>query len=66
MDDSPIFKPGFHDITFSGAQETLTRLLVTAFTDSRCRELLLDRLLALLKEVVDICIFTEVWMTAPL
>lgn len=58
----PLFEPGFYDVPLDGLKETLTERLVKPFTGSRRRELLLDRLLALLAEVEKVCIFTEAWI----
>ena len=62
MDHIPIFGSGFHDVSFSGVKETLTQLLVKPFADSQRRKLLLDHLVALLREVANVSIFTEAWI----
>lgn len=62
MNDKPLFPAGFHDFSRLDLKESLTELLVEPFTGSRRRELLLDRLIALLKEVDSLCIVTEVWI----
>jgi len=59
---TPLFAPGFYAVPFEGLKENLTKLLVSPFADSRCRELLLTHLLALLVEVSGVCIFTEAWI----
>ena len=54
--------PGFYDVPFGNVKKALIELLVKPFTDSQHRESLLDRLLALLEEVANVCIFTEAWI----
>ena len=62
MEYIPLFNPGFYDVPFGNLETTLTELLVSPFDDSQHRELLLKHLLALLKEVSTVCIFTEAWI----
>ena len=62
MEYAPLLYPGFYDVPFGNLETTLTKLLVNPFDDSQHRELLLKHLLALLKEVSSVCIFTEAWI----
>lgn len=62
MSDKPLFSAGFHDVPFQEMEQSLTELLVKPFSGSRRRELLLDRLVALLKEVGETGLFTEAWI----
>ena len=58
----PLFDPGFYDVSSHNLKESLTKLLVSPFDDSRQRKLLLNGLLALLEEVNEVSIFTEAWI----
>jgi hypothetical protein len=58
----PLFDSGFYDVPLGNIKESLTELLVNPFDDSQYRELMLNRLLALLEEVSNVCIFTEAWI----
>jgi hypothetical protein len=62
MTDTPLFLPGFHDISLLDLKESLTEMLVEPFEGSRRRELLLDRLIALFREASSVCIITEAWI----
>lgn len=62
MNDKPLFPAGFHDVSFHELEKTLTELLVKPFSDARQRELLLDRLIVLLKKVEETGLFTEAWV----
>ncbi len=66
MSETPLFSPGFHDISLLDLKTSLTELLVEPFLKqqigSRRRELLLDRLIALFKEVSNLCIVFEAWI----
>jgi len=62
MEYAPLFGPGFCDVPFDSLKESLTKSLVSPFDGTRCRELLLAHVLALLGEVRKVCVFTEAWI----
>ena len=62
MKHTPLFESGFYDVPFSNFKEMSLELLVKPFAGSQRREMLADRLFALLTEVANVCIFTEAWI----
>lgn len=62
MDHKPLFEPGFHDLPYDGLKEAIAMYCVTPFANSNRRNRLLGRFFALLKEVEQVGIFTEIWV----